>query len=232
MRDTEIRELAAHSLFAGTAPDHVEALLRPSLLQRFPSGVDLVRQGDPADFLHLVLDGQVEVYATHADRETTVSVLTAGSTFILAAVLTDKPYLKSARSLVPSKILMMPAERVRALAADDARFALRLMTELACAYRSVVKELKNQKLRPVLERLANWLLRANIEQGGCGEIELRFEKRVLAATLGTSPEVLSRSFAALAPYGVAVVGRKIVLSDTAALTHLAKPTPLIDDPDY
>jgi CRP/FNR family transcriptional activator FtrB len=231
MRDSEIEDLAAHPLFAGLTPERRDALLRPSLLQRFPAGVELAREGDPADFLHLVLDGQIEVYASHAGRETTVSVLTAGSTFILAAVVTDRPYLKSARSLVPSRVVMMPAQLVRTLAEEDGRFALRLMTELAGAYRSVVKELKNQKLRSVLERLANWLLRAELDQGGRGTVDLVFEKRVLAARLGTSPEVLSRSFAALGAYGVAVRGRTITLSDIPALTRLAKPTPLIDDPD-
>jgi CRP/FNR family transcriptional activator FtrB len=127
---------------------------------------------------------------------------------------------------------MMPAQLVRALAEEDGRFALRLMTELAGAYRGVVKELKNQKLRSVLERLANWLLRSELDQGGRGTVDLVFEKRVLAARLGTSPEVLSRSFAALGAYGVAVRGRTITLSDIPALTRLAKPTPLIDDPDY
>ncbi len=232
MRESEIVELAGHPLFEGLDRPQVETLLRPSLLQRFPATVELIREGDPADFLHLVLDGQVEVYASHNGRETTVSVLTAGSTFILAAVLSDKPYLKSARTLAPSRVLMMPAERIRELVAENGRFALRLAIELAGTYRGVVKELKNQKLRSVVERLANWLIRTELDQGGRGLVDLPFEKRVLAARLGTSPEVLSRTFGTLEHYGARVQGRRITLSDMTALRTLAKPSPLIDDPDY
>ena len=32
-----------------------------TFLQRFPAQLDLIREGDPADFLHVVVDGQVEV---------------------------------------------------------------------------------------------------------------------------------------------------------------------------
>ncbi|MFX7853935.1 helix-turn-helix domain-containing protein, partial [Acinetobacter baumannii] len=80
---------------------------------------------------------------------------------------------------------------------------------MALAYRAVVKELKNQKLRSNLERLANWLLAQREDANDRGVIQLPFEKKILAAKLGMAPEVLSRSFAALAPYHVAVDGNRI-----------------------
>ena len=63
-------------------------------------------------------------------------------------------------------------------------------------------------------------------------IQVPFEKKVLASRLGTSPEVLSRSFSALVPYGVQVDGVRILLKDLPALRNLAKPSALIDDPSY
>ncbi len=45
-----------------------------------------------------------------------------------------------------------------------------------------------------------------------------------------APEVLSRSFAALAAYDVVVKGATIEIRDVHALTKLAQPTPTIDDP--
>ena len=159
-----------------------------------------------------------------------VSVLGAGNSFIVAAVVLDRVYLKSARALTPARILMIPAEAVRRYFGEDAAFARALATELALAYRNVVKELKNQKLRSSLERLANWLLACDNETGGHGRFQLPFEKRTLAARLGMAPEVLSRSFAALAPYKVIVKGSEIQIRDPEALKQLAKPTPTIDDP--
>ncbi len=229
MRPEEIDEMSRLSLFDGVNGEHTEALLRDSFLQRFPAYVELAREGDPADFLHVVVDGQVEVFSAYRDRETTVAVLGPGHSFIVAAVILDRVYLKSVRSLTAARVLLIPAAAVRRVFAADAAFARALAQELAYAYRGIVKELKNQKLRTGLERLANWLLAHDAEVGAKGHFTLPFEKKVLASHLGVAPEVLSRSFASLVPYKVSVRGSRIELGDLEALRTLAKPTPTIDD---
>ncbi len=231
MRTEDLAEMRALPLFKDVAPSTVEQLLRVSFLQRFPAHVELVREKEPADFLHVIVDGQVEVFAAYRNRETTVSVLGPGHSFIVAAVLLDKVYLKSARALAPSRILMIPADAVRKHFSEDAVFARALAFELALAYRGVVKELKNQKLRSSLERLANWLLVRHHESGAKVTFELPFDKKVLASRLGMAPEVLSRSFAALAAYHVVVKGPLIQLNDIDALKKLAQPSSTIDDPN-
>jgi CRP/FNR family transcriptional regulator, transcriptional activator FtrB len=230
MRPEEMDEMRCLPLFAGVDPAHTDAMLTAAFLQRFPAHVELLREGDPADFLHVVVDGQVEVFSTSRDRETTVSVLGPGHSYIVAAVVLDRVYLKSARSLTPARVLLIPAAAVRRVFAEDAAFARALTVELAYAYRSVVKELKNQKLRSSLERLANWLLARNAETGATGRFTLPFEKKVLASRLGMAPEVLSRSFASLVSYDVSVKGPSVELRDEEALRRLAQPTPTIDDP--
>jgi CRP/FNR family transcriptional activator FtrB len=230
MRQEDFQQMRALHLFDGMAEGHVESILRVSFLQRFPAHVELVREGEPADFLHMVIDGQVEVYSSHRQRETTVSILGPGHCFIVAAVLLDRVYLKSARALSPSRILLIPADAVRQYFEKDVHFARSLAIELAIAYRGIVKELKNQKLRSGLERLANWLLSRNIETGATGRFDLPFDKKVLAARLGMAPEVLSRSFAALAAYHVSVDGPSVQLRDIDALRKLAHPSATIDDP--
>jgi CRP/FNR family transcriptional activator FtrB len=230
MRTAEIEEMRGLRIFQDVDERRVDAMLKSSFLQRFPAGVELVREGEMADFLHVVVEGQVEVFSGYRDRETTVSVLGAGQCFIMAAVILDRVYLKSVRSLTQARVLLIPADAVRRYFAEDAAFARCLACDLAEAYRMVVKELKNQKLRSGLERLANWLLAYRAENGESNRIELPFEKKVLAARLGMAPEVLSRSFAALAPYKVKVIGPTIEIRDVVALTKLAQPSSTIDDP--
>lgn len=230
MRADELDEMRGLPLFDGVPPENVEAMLRVSFLQRFPPHVELVREGEQADFLHIVVDGQIEVYSAYRDRETTVAVLGAGHSFIIAAVLLDRVYLKSARALSSTRVLMIPAELVRIYFREDAAFSRALAVELALAYRNVVKELKNQKLRSSLERLANWLIVHDAATKGTGAFDLPFDKKVLASRLGMAPEVLSRSFAALKPYAVEVNGAHVRLNDRAALARLAHPSPTIDDP--
>jgi CRP/FNR family transcriptional regulator, transcriptional activator FtrB len=231
MRHEDQAEVRSLPLFDGVAEAHIEQMLRGSFLQRFPAHVELIRETERADFLHVVVGGQVEVFAAYRERETTVSVLGPGASFIVAAVVLDRVYLKSARALSSSRILMIPADTVRHYFEVDAAFARALAVELASAYRGVVKELKNQKLRTSLERLANWLIVCDVEHGSSGEFTLPFDKKVLAARLGMAPEALSRSFAALAKYDVAVHGARIALNDVGALKKLAQPSLTIDDPE-
>src|SRR5690606_4451175 len=124
-----------------------DLLLRCSFLQRFPAHVELAREGEQADFLHVVVDGQVEIFSSYRNRETTISVLGPGHSFIVAAVILDRIYLKSARALSTTRVLLVPATIVRQVFGIDAAFARTLAKELAFAYRSLVKELKNEKLR-------------------------------------------------------------------------------------
>lgn len=230
MRTDEMEEMRRLPLFTDVDPAHVDAILGVSFLQRFPDSVELLREGDRADFLHVVVEGQVEVFSVYRDRETTVAVYGPGHSFIVAAVILDRVYLKSARTLSSARVLLIPAAAVHRTFAVDPAFARALAQEMAYAYRDVVKELKNQKLRTSLERLANWLLAHNDATGGSGRFPLPFEKKVLASRLGMAPEVLSRSFVSLMPYKVTVRGPIVEIRDLEALRKLAKPTPTIDDP--
>lgn len=232
MRAEDLEEMRGLALFRHVDSARVETLLRGAFLQRFPAQLELVREGEPADFLHVVIDGRVEMFSVHRSRETTVGVLDPGGSFILAAVLLDRRHLQSARALVPSRILMIPADVVRAVFAEDAGFARALAEELALAYRSTVKDLKNQKLRTGLERLANWLLSYDRQTGGSGRFDIPFDKKVLAARLGMAPEALSRAFTALAAYHVVVQGPSVAINDIGALRRLAQPSATIDEPAY
>ncbi len=230
MRSDDLPLVRQLDLFSEMAEKNFEDLMQAAYLQRFPPQVQLITEGDPADFLYIMVEGCVELFASANGRETTMAVVRPVSTFILAAAIKDAPFLMSGRTTEKSRVLMIPSENIRHVFAEDAAFARAIVRELASCYRSVVKALKNEKLRTAVERLANYLLRKHAEQGGSGQLLLPVEKRTLAALLGMTPENLSRAFATLDPYGVEVKGREIHLHQVADLRVLAKPSPLIDDP--
>lgn len=229
MESTDLPQIRALPLFATMAEANFGRLLRAARVEVLPAQTELIAEGGPADFLHVVVEGRVELYARWNGRETVLEMVRPGRAFILAAVLKDGVYLKSGRTGRHSRLLLIPAGDVReACRADDA-FARAVLDELAGCYREIVKQQKDLKLRTAVERLANSLLAFDGEQNCGGSIELPCDKRTLASLLGMTPENLSRAFAALKPYGVAVDGARIRLTDMASLERLAKPTPLIDD---
>ena len=228
MRQSDWKFIRALPLFCDMSETNFEELLNAAFLQRFPQHVKLINEGDLPDFLHIVVDGSVELFGVHGRHETTLDIIRPVTTFILAAVIRDAVYLKSARTLAPAQILMIPAQTVRDVFGRDAAFARAIVNELAERYRSIVRSLKNEKLRTSAERLANWILQADALQGNQRSIELKFDKRTLASRLGMTPENLSRNLALLAKYGVRSAGRDIKIEDSLALERFAKPNALID----
>jgi len=228
VRSSDWETIRALPLFSGMSEPNFDELVAAAFLQRFPQHMTLINEGSLPDFLHIVTDGSVELYGVHDHHETTIDIIRPVTTFILAAVIRDEVYLKSARTLTPSQILMIPAQTVRSVFDRDHAFARAIVNELANRYRSVVRSLKNEKLRTSAERLANWILRADAQQGYQRNIELAFEKRTLASSLGMTPENLSRNLALLTKYGVRSSGRDIIIEDSKALERFAKPNALID----
>jgi CRP/FNR family transcriptional activator FtrB len=232
MRRNELAEIQALPLFSGLRDDSFESLLRGAYVQNFPPQIELIREGDPADFLHVVVEGTVELFASWNGRETTMATVRPIATFILAATIKDGPYLMSARTVEKARIILLPSIDVRNIFETDANFAKAIVLELSQCYRSVIKASKDMKLRNSVERLANYLLKKDIEYGGNGQFDLSIEKRRLASYLGMTAENLSRAIKSLKDYGVEIEGSKVTIKSAETLGSLAKPTPLIDDPAY
>lgn len=229
MRQDELKEIRELDLFRSMDESVFGDIMNAAYLQTFPSQVELIREGDPADFFYVVIEGCVELFARSNGRETTMALVRPIGTFILAAVLKEAVYLMSARTSLRSRIVMIPSRDIRQAVSNDQEFARSMIIELAGCYRAVVKEHKNLKLRTAVERLANRLMKYHQDQGGNGSMELPYDKKTLAALLGMTPENLSRAFNTLKPYGVVVKGTRIDLTDMESLATLAKSNRLIDD---
>lgn len=229
MPDSAFKEIRDLALFTQMADENFSALMRGAYVQNFPAQIELITEGDPSDFLHVVLSGSVDLFSAWNDRETSLATVRPISTFILAATIKDAPYLMSARTLEKSRIALIPSQDVRAVFDIDGNFARAIVTELAQCYRSVIKAQKDLKLRTSLERLANYLLRQQRRAGGAASFDLDFEKRRLASVLGMTAENLSRAFKGLQPYGLEVDGTRITITNQAEFERFAKPNPLIDD---
>lgn len=229
MRPDDLVRIRELPLFRSMEDSSFELLTKATYLQHFPPQVELIHEGDPADFLYVVVEGAVELFAKSNGREATMAIVRPVGTFILAAVLKDAPYLMSARTTEKSRILMIPSENIRTVFEKDEAFARAIVVELASCYRAVVKDHKGLKLRTGVERLANRLIRMHNDQKANGRIQLPYDKRTLASLLGMTPENLSRAFNTLKPYGVNVEGSSILMSDLKSLETLAKPNRLIDD---
>ncbi|MCC7347566.1 MAG: helix-turn-helix domain-containing protein [Variibacter sp.] len=228
MRSEDIKQVRALPLFAGMATANFDELLGAALLQRFPAGVTLIHEGTLPEFLHVIVDGLVEIYSDGGAGQAGIALIRPVTTIILAAVVRDQVHLNSARTANPSRILLIPAEKVRQQIDSDPVFARAIVDELALAYRGAIKKLKGQMVRSSTERLANWIL--SELRGPSASLTVPFDRATLAAHIGTTRENLSRSLAHLTEHGLRVRGRELVVDDRGLLARFAQPQPLIDDP--
>jgi CRP/FNR family transcriptional activator FtrB len=230
LRAHELDQLKALPLFSEMTAQSLESLLDAALLQQFPTGVTLIHEGEPADFLHVLVDGLVEIFTEQTGGEWGISLVNPVSTFILAAVVSDQPYLNSARTLADSRVLLIPAQRVREVFDQDVAFARIVARELALAYRASVKKLKGYMARSSVERVANWILTEAQKDSSQSNIVVPFDRGTLASHIGTTRENLSRSLALLTEHGVRIRGREIVIDRKEQLEAFARPQRFIDDP--
>jgi CRP/FNR family transcriptional regulator, transcriptional activator FtrB len=231
VRDHERPEIRQLTLFKNMSEESFDTLMRAAYAQNFPPQLELIRQGEPADFLHIVIEGAVELFSEWRGRETTMAVVYPVGTFILAACIKDAPYLMSARTLEKSRLILIPSLQLRRVFRTDPDFATSTIEELAGCYRSMVRHAKNLNLRTSRERLAAYVHRQSSIAGGVPSFVLPVEKRILASYLGMTPENLSRAFKSLQTDGVRVDGQRVIITDHGRLEALAGPDGLIDELD-
>lgn len=229
MRIGEKPEIARLPLFHEMADSRRDSVLSVSYLQVFPPQLTLFEAGQSADFLHVLVDGLVELFVAGDGRDTAIRIVEPVSSFILAAAVTDMPYLMSARTLESSRVLLVPANQLREAIREDAALMHAAMNELALWSRDLVRALTDMKVRQSAERLGNYLLEYSNRLGNRDKFELRGEKRLLASLLGMTPENLSRAFGTLKNHGVALDGVKVSIVNRERLARFARPDPVPSD---
>lgn len=229
MRASDEYLIKGFPIFRGVSDAVFSQVTADAVVSDAAPGDVLLREGERASHLFVLLNGVVETYAEQGGKPACLSFIRPPAAFIVAAVWMDQPQLTSARVVAPSRVLVIPARAVRDAIATDRAFAAAAGLELAIRYRDVMKDLKNNRMRSATERLANWLLTESAF-AGANTFTIGIGKGALAARLGMTSEHLSRAFAQLREHGVRLFGADVQI-ERDLLANFAAPTPLIDGAD-
>jgi len=193
---------------------------------------ELCRQGAIPAVLHVLLDGQVALSGMAPDEtQAVMEVLRPVACFVLAAVLTEQPYLMTATTTTAVRVLTIRAPALRALVRTDHSLALALLGAAARDFRTMVRQVRDLKLRSATQRLGCYLLALVADPAATSaQFRLPFDKALLAGRLGCRQDSLSRAFATLRELGVETHGGAVILHDVPRLKAFAMPDELSDTP--
>jgi CRP-like cAMP-binding protein len=187
------------------------------------AGDVLFREGTLPESLFVLLDGQVSLTGTAADESSTViDILGPDSSFVLANVLMDEPYLMGAEAIADSRLVRIGAEPMRQLVASQPGAAMAMMRAMSAELGSMTRQVVDLKVRIAAQRLGTYLL-SQVKEPTATQAQFRLPvpKGLLAAWLGCRAENLSRAFMSLRTYGVETHGSRVVLHDISRLQAYA-----------
>jgi CRP/FNR family transcriptional activator FtrB len=224
--DMQILEaLRGTPLLRDLADPVLDRLAAISKIVNVEEDTEICRQGEAADELLIVLEGQLAGFSTAPNGTTAVvEVIRSGETLGLAALLARLPRLLGVRTVTPSSLISIDAHGLLALVEQEPSLVTALLRAEANEFRALVRQVCDLKLRTTAQRLGCYLLALSTEKhGNATALRLPFDKRLLAARLGCRQENLSRAFASLRGFGVETHGARVILHDIASLKAYSEP---------
>lgn len=183
-------------------------------------------QGEVGHELFLLLSGAVRIVAEGAEgREITLALLTDGNFFGDMALLDGHPRSASAIALEDCDILVLRQSELFEVLERSPASVRRLLAFLSERLRRANERIHDLSLLTVRQRLAGVLRDVALREGEPAEdgilLPSSINHRVLAETLSTSRETVSREIAELRARGlVAQNGRRIRVLDAEGLKAL------------
>lgn len=217
--------LSVLPLFHEMRPTELERIADSSVLRRCMRGDEIFRVGEPCEGFHVVMSGQVKLYAlSPTGHEKVIEIISPGNTFAEALMFTGKPYIVSAQSLTDSVILTVRKQAVMDEIERDPRFAMRMLGGISRRLHGLVQDVEASALHSGIQRVIGYLLRDQsvdeLTPGQMATVSLPVSKATIASLLSLTPEYFSRVLRELEDSGyIAIDRRDIRILDVQGLSR-------------
>ncbi|WP_050603927.1 Crp/Fnr family transcriptional regulator [Ruegeria sp. 6PALISEP08] len=221
------KAIARQSLLLRSLPErHVDSLLRQAVWRKYDRGETIFLQEEEAKAVHVMLAGWVKLFrVTPTGAEAVVSVFTRGDSFGEAVALRDVPYPVSAEAVSPCEVMHIPSPVLLSLMREDPEIGISILAATFTHLHSLVAQLEQLKAQTGAQRVAEFLLELCDRESGACEVELPYDKMLIAGRLGMKPESLSRAFSRLKTVGVKINRNHADIDDIDTLRDYADSDP-------
>jgi CRP/FNR family cyclic AMP-dependent transcriptional regulator len=185
-------------LLSGLSDSELDLLARSSRRLRYPRKSIVFNEGDPGDFLLVILNGRVKVTLL-GDRgqETIVAVLGRGGFLGEVAVFDDLPRSATVMTLEDTEFLQLSRRPVLAFVEEHPAIAMKIMSHLAGALREANEQIRTLSMFDAYGRIIRSLLGIARKQGQPDGMRILVRPKPsfqeLARMIGCTRETVSRA---------------------------------------
>jgi len=210
------------NVFRAVKPLDFERLIAPAVTLTFKSHDTVFRQGDPAAWFFIVVDGWIKLYhITAAGKEAVIYVFTKGESIAQAVAFTGQAYPAVAEAVSDARVVRIPAAHVIKCIRDTPDVAIAMIASTSFHLHHLLEQVAQLKVQSAVQRVAEFLVSLCPAGKGPFAIALPYDKVLIAGRLGIKPESLSRVFAKLRSAGVEVHALQVTVHDVHALRRVA-----------
>lgn len=206
---TDRSDLLAHSpLFASLSAEERSKLERRLVPRRFEKDEYLFFEGEPAEWLVIVVEGQVKMIKhSESGRETILSTFGPGQIVGEVGVLVGEAYPATAQALTPTTALSLRRDEYVKLVRSDPDLAWALIEELGRRLLRAQETIRSLAVEKVERRIARVLLRLASTTGerledGAVRITLSLSRQEIADMAGTVIETAIRTLSKFQKQGL------------------------------
>lgn len=198
-------------LLCGLSPENLTYLLEASTSHNTEAGQVLVQQGDSPEFVFLVLSGTIRTLRIDdSGKEATIRMLQSGDTCMEAVLFMGGPSPITVQTVTESRLLFIPENVVKSLAARDATFANNLLQIVTYHYKNAMHQIDAMNIKTPIQRVGYYLLVKFLERGKENlEFFFPFRKSMIANYLGMTAETFSRTLCKMKDIGVTIHDEKV-----------------------
>ena len=212
-------------IFAGLPEEDVRAMLALARRSTYRRGEVVFHRHDPADAMHLVTKGRLDVrIATALGDEVALAIWGPGDIFGELAVLTDGNRTATVTALEPGETLVVRGSELRRLAHRHPSLDEVLVRVLAERVAFLSERLVEAYTVDAETRVARRVLElARVYGGGAAPVVIPLIQDELAALAGTSRATVNRVLRDAERRGLVELGRgRTILLDPEGMGRLAR----------
>jgi len=212
-------------------PAQLDGVLKAARRVNIGRGEYLFFQGDPADRVHLLLEGSLKLtQVTEDGKQVVMKYISPGEVFPVLAVLEGVVYPTSAEAVTDSRLMAWDRKTMTDLIAHHPGIALQVLKVVSRHVGEFQDRLRELSTERVERRIARALLRLTSQTGRKTEegilIDLPLSRQDLAEMTGTTLYTVSRTFGQWERQGLIRASReKVVVLDPHGLVAIAEDLP-------